>query len=202
MPKKELVTLGKKEPCMRASLFVWSAALVLVLGGVARSQVGGGYSVLSLDAANGDDLDGFEMRVRFPLGRPEVYPQPRLAFGVGFFPGGDAFEDPVSNLMLGTLGLDLAWRHNLGQSNLFLEPSVGGGATWANYTSRFRTLADIFEEDDDAFGWTGRVGVTLGFDGAGGNFGVEVSYSWLGIDFNDEADGVHNQFYVGLTIPW
>jgi hypothetical protein len=32
--------------------------------------------------------------------------------------------------------------------------------------------------------------------------GLEVSYSWHGTDFNDEADGVHNQFYVGLATFW
>ncbi len=199
---EEYIALGSKEVPMRSQVFVCAAIITLVFAGSARSQFGIGYSVFSLDAASStDDLEGVEMRVRFPLNQVKDGLQTNLAFNVGYYNGGDALEDPIWNLLTGTFGLELATHERLGESNFFIRPSISAGGTVAFYKNRVRILGDFFEEDEDAFGWMGQVGAVLGIEG-NKNLGVEVSYGWHGIDFNDEADGTHNQFYIGLFLGY
>lgn len=193
------MALGLKEVLMRFRVFVFAAIVTFAFPGSARSQIGIGYSLFSLDASGSDELKGLETRIRFPLNQTRDSLQANLAFNVGYYNGGDAFEDPIWNLFTGTFGLELATHERLGQSDFFIRPSICGGGTIAFYKSRVRTLANLFEEDEDAFGWMGQVGAVLGIEG-NEDIGVEVSYGWHGIDFNDEADGTHNQFYIGLYL--
>lgn len=182
---------------MRSQAFICAVVVTLFLAGSARSQFGIGYSSFSLDTSGSDDLDGFEVRLRFPLIPSAETLETNFAFNVGFYGGGDLLEDPVSNLLTGTFGLELATHQRLGQSDFFVRPSVCAGGTLAFYKSRVRVLANLFEEDEDAFGWMGQIGAVLGIED-NNDVGLEVSYGWHGIDFNDEADGTHNQFYIGL----
>ena len=184
---------------MRSQILILSVVLLLIFAGSAKSQISIGYSVLSLDTSDSHDLSGIETRFRFPLNQSRGGILTNFAFNVGYYNNGDAFDDPVWNLLTGTLGLELATHERLGDSRVFLRPSISGGGTFAFYKSRVRRLSTFFEEDEDAFGWIGQVGAVLGIEG-NENMGVEVSYGLHGIDFNEEADGTHQQFYIGLFL--
>jgi hypothetical protein len=178
--------------------------LVVVLCAVGSAQgqggadVGGGFYRLTLDAVDSDPLDGYGFGLRgwFPPAREADILRIFLGLRVAWFPG-DSLETAIWSVTMITPEIGLSCR--LGESpGLLIEPMVAAGAPMASFTGRWRTLADISDEDDFAIGWSVRPGLLFGYQGDTWAFGGEVSLGFLNVDFTDEANGTHEDLYVGL----
>jgi hypothetical protein len=163
---------------------------------------GVGYSRLSLDIGKGEDHDGYTLLFRGSRPIVENAENVRMVFGfrTSFYPGGDAFENAIWNVWMLTPEIGLALHQQLGDSGLFLEPSVTIGAPIATYRRRVVTLGDLLDEQDTTVGWAVRPGVLLGYQHQNLALGVEVSYGFEGIDFSKEASGTHGELYLGFCL--
>ncbi len=186
---------------MQLKFYVTTVVLVLVFTGTANSQIGGGYSLLTLDSPNKDNFHGFEMRLRLPMDHVDKNTggiQTSLAIHAATY-GGNAHTNSyeISNLSDFGVGLELASYFKLAGINGFIVPSVDAGGTMAYYNSTHIISPYLLDKKEErAFGWMAHVGLAYATDQAG----IEVSYGWNGIDFNNSANGIHRQLYVGLFV--
>jgi hypothetical protein len=165
----------------------------------AKSQLGGGYSRLRLDTPSKECMDGVGFRTRLPLEEADEELgglQINLALDIIYY-GSTAFESPYSIEDLNTFGLgfELAPYFKLGQSDLFLVPSVCVGGKIAIYESTHIISPYLLDKRDEKdFGFMTQVGLALTGDGAG----IQVAYSWNDLNFNRQIDGTHEELYIGI----
>jgi len=203
---------------MRNNVCVWALATLMVAAGVSQGASyldgGIGYARLSLDGNNGDEISGWGPAFRYWFS--DVMDGNGLRPFLGLHSTnylGDSDEDSIWNVWMLAPEVGLAWHKSLGDSGLFIEPSMTAGAAIAMYTRRGDYLVSYYVgEDDTAVGWVVRPGVLLGYQKDSWSIGAEVSYGLLNVDFSDkvrfvfdgelytspEVKGTHEELYIGL----
>ena len=179
---------------MSLRLCVYAAFLSLLFSVTAKSQIGAGYSRLTLDTPAKDNFDGFGVRLRLPIEQGGI--QINLEVDATAY-GSTAFDSPYSidNLHTFGLGFELAPYIKLPETSLFLIPSAYAGIKMADYEStRILSPYLLDKRDERIFGWSTRVGFALAGTGAG----FEVSYGWNKLNFNSRTDGMHGELYIGF----
>lgn len=207
-----------KELLMCKNVFV--LALVILMTATGTSQAahyldgGIGYKRLSLDGGNNDEFSGWGPAFRFwfsdPMERDGL--RPFLSLHSSSY-AGDMSDDPIWDISIFTPEVGLAWHKSLGESGLFIEPSVTVGAAIATYERRGDFYVSYhLGEDDTAVGSVIRPGVLFGYQKDTWIIGVEASYGLLDIDFADkvrfvydgdlysspEVKGTHEELYIGF----
>ena len=199
---------------------VFVLALVILMAAAGTSQAvyyldgGIGYGRLSLDGGNNDEFSGWGPSFRYWFSDPMNSDglQPYLGLHSSSY-SGDMDDDPIWDIWILTPEVGLAFQKSIGNSGLFIEPSVSVGAAIATYERRGDFYVSyIVGEDDTAFGWVLRPGVLLGYKRDTWCAGVEASYGFLDIDFSDDVrfvfdghlyhtnavEGTHEELYIGF----
>lgn len=202
--------------------YFWAVAISMTLvclaqgkGNLGGVDVGIGYARLSLEGNNNNDiLNGWGPAFRFWFKDVSTQGglQPFLGLHYTRYPG-DNDKDAIWDVSMFTTDVGLLWHRRLGNSGLFFEPSVTGGAAITTYTRRGDFLASYYlGEDDTAVGWVVRPGALLGYQRDRWAGGIEISYGFLNVDFADkvrfvfdkelysseEVSGTHGELYIGL----
>ena len=163
-----------------------------------------GISMLSLSGDHDNDLGGWGYDIRFGW-LPEPTRAAGLKLGVGLhaaFVEGESDVDPatltresVDRVSLLVPEVFLAWRPNLGDPGLVVEPRIGAGPALALFEPRF-----IFDDDEVGTGWSVRPGIMIGYQKEGTAFGVDVSYASYEIDFEEGVDDSCSEVFAGLFL--
>ena len=189
---------------MRNNVFV--LALVILMAAAGTSQAvhyldgGIGYKRLSLDGDNNDEFSGWGPSFRYWFSDPTSGDglRPYLGLHSSSY-SGDMGDDPIWDIWILAPEVGLAFQKSIGDSGLFIEPSLSVGAAIATYERRGDFYASyMLGEDDTAVGLALRPGVLLGYKWDKWWSGLEVSYGFLNIDFSDAVDGTHEELYIGF----
>jgi hypothetical protein len=203
---------------VRKNVFVWVLVILMVAAGTSQGvpyfEGGVGYGRLSLDGDSNDEFSGWGPAFRFWFSDPIEMDglRPFLSLHSSSY-SGDMNDDPIWDIWIFSPEVGLALHKNLGDSGLFIEPSVTVGVAIATYERRGEFFASYrLGEDDTAVGSVIRPGVLFGYQQDTWTIGVEASYGLLDIDFADEVrfvyggdlytspevKGTHEELYIGF----
>jgi hypothetical protein len=203
---------------MRRNIFIFALVTLIITAGTSQAanylDGGIGYKRLTLDGGGNDEFGGWGPMFRFWFGDPMGSDglQPYFSLNSSSY-SGDMDDDPIWNIWILSPEVGVVLRKSIGDSGLFIEPSMTVGAAFATYERRGDYYVSyIVGEDDTAVGWVLRPGVLLGYGRDTWCVGVETSYGFLDIDFADEVrfvydghlyhtdavEGTHKELYVGF----
>lgn len=203
---------------MRINVFVLALVTLMISAGTLQAQYtldgGVGYRRLTLDGGSNDEFSGWGPMFRFWFGDPMGGDglRPYLGLNSSNY-SGDMRDDPIWDIWILTPEVGVVLQKSIGDSGLFIEPSVTIGAAIATYERRGDSYVSyILGESDTAVGWVLRPGILLGYKRDTWCVGVETSYGFLDIDFADEVrfvfdgdlyhtdtvDGTHEELYIGF----
>jgi hypothetical protein len=184
-------------------------------GGTGDFSFSMGYSHLTIDGAdppfNEQDALRFESRISgSPL--PEL-PQLRLGGGLGMsyyykdYNDGDIVEigedviliegDSYESLFLLEPEVQVSWRQPLGK-HMYVEPGIGVGGVFGNLTAG-ETFGWFYDEDYDEWsaGFSARPFLRAAYQYKKYAIGLEGSYLWTDLDFDDGPGGDTTELYIG-----
>jgi hypothetical protein len=174
-----------------------------------------GYGHLALDGANAGVLEEqgglrLDIRYSFPVSREQ--PAVRAGVGLGLATylsdkGGDTFEQdgiiyivPSDRVQLTTIEpeLQLSLRHPLGD-NFYIEPGVAG-TFLVGYYIEGEEIFNFIDKDVEKWraGGGGRLFLRAAYTRDRWSYGLEGSYSYGWLDFDDGVGGDIQQVYVGV----
>ena len=170
----------------------------------AQIELSGGYSNLHLDGAdqNLHDANGFglDLRAGGPILPGPVISNLRLGVDVGWRryntdgSGSTPFEPDKSDLDLFSFEGRAAWRQPLGP--FFIEPSIAAGGLVGVYSSENHFNLTNFDQTE--VGWSIRPGLGAGVHIGLFSAGVEGSYRWGHLAFDNGVGGDLHEWYAGV----
>lgn len=126
---------------MRKNVFVLALMILTAAAGTSQAlhylDGGIGYNRLTLDGGNNDEFSGWGPMFRFGFSDPMNGDglRPYVSLNSSSYPG-DMDDDPIWDIWILSPEVGLAYQKSIGESGLFIEPSMSVGAAIATYERR------------------------------------------------------------------